>query len=71
MWKEVDIVYTGKVTHDMPPWTEKKDGKLKDSSPVGCYTMLTGKLMLLFKDEGITVPLRHQELFTCPHGVTS
>jgi len=49
----------------------EKDGKLEDSSFVGCYTTLTGKLMLALKDEGTTVLPRHQQLFTCQHGVMS
>lgn len=71
MWKEVDIVYPLKLIHNMPQGTEKKDGKLEDSTFVGCYTMLTGKLMHVLKDEGTTVLPRHQQLFTCQHDVMS
>jgi hypothetical protein len=71
MWKGVDIVYPVKLTHNMPQGTEKKDGKLEDSSFVGCYTMLAGKLMFVLKDEDTTVLPRHQQLFTCQHDVMS
>jgi hypothetical protein len=49
------MVYPGQLTHDMPQGTEKKDGKLDDSSLVGCYTMLTGKQMLALNDEGTAI----------------
>lgn len=71
MWKEVDNVYPVKLTHNMPQGTEEKNRKLEDSSFVGCYTMLAGKLMFVLKDEGTTVLLRHQQLFTSQHGVMS
>jgi hypothetical protein len=53
MWQEMVMVYPGQLTHDMPQRTKKKDGKLDDSSLVGCYTTLIGKQML--KDEGMTI----------------
>jgi hypothetical protein len=48
----------------------RNDGKLEDSSLVGCYTMFTGKLIVI-KDEGNTVLPRQQQLFTCQHDITS
>jgi hypothetical protein len=63
--------YPVKLTHDMLQGTDKKDGKLEDSSFVGCYTTLTGKMMLVLKDEGTTVLPRHRQLFSCQHGVMS
>jgi hypothetical protein len=33
----------------------KKDGKLDDSSLGGCHTMVTGKQMLVPKDEGTAI----------------